>query len=92
MNKGEKIISELKKHNYIVEKAGDNNYKFTGNNVHGYIFNSSEVSKIVADHVNCFDEPVNCPLQCNLKDVDIESLIEALKFLGTDEGFKISNS
>jgi len=48
-------------------------------------------NRIAADHVNCFDKWSKCPLIMELP-VDGEELLKHLKFLGSDEGFRISET
>jgi hypothetical protein len=48
--------------------------------------------KIAADNVRCFDKWSKAPLVMNVAGIDYNRLLEALTLLGSEEGYKVSNS
>jgi hypothetical protein len=48
--------------------------------------------KIAADNVRCFDKWSKAPLVMNVAEIDYGRLLEALTLLGSEEGYRVSNS
>jgi hypothetical protein len=94
------LVRFLRKHGYSIDiQVYGNSYKaamVTGNNIRaGFCTPSRQVytyinNRIAVDHVACFDKWSKCPLIMELP-VDGEELLKHLKYLGSEEGYKISN-
>lgn len=48
--------------------------------------------RICVDNIECFDKWSKCPLIMVIENIDYNKLLECLKFLGSKEGFELSNN
>jgi hypothetical protein len=96
----QELVLFLKKHQYTVKVRQHKNYKVatvTGNGIRGgFATESIDVypyinNRICADHFNCFDKWRKCPLLMQLP-VNGDELLKHLQFLGSPEGYQVSNS
>jgi len=102
----DELVNLLLANGYSVEVKSQqafkakNNYRsafFDGKNIRGgFCTPSYEVyryinNRIAADHVDCFDKWSKCPLVMRLP-VDGLELLKHLQYLGSPEGYQISNN
>ena len=96
------LLERLEEEKYIVELERDDRWLFwtiKGNRVQGGFCTPSEnVSphlngKIAVDAKGIFDKWSKCPIILPIPETNrqLDYLIEQMKFLGTEEGFKASN-
>lgn len=95
------ILTYFKRLGYDTKKVdGQEWYKITGNDIYGYIVldnfyrETRDYPYLYADHVDCFDKENKCPISIRLPKTpaELEYLAERLRFWGSREGFKITNS
>lgn len=90
----------FKTNGYSVNRVEEDEYTFvqiSGNNIKGGFctYNTDTHPfinyRFAADHVDCFNKWSQCPLVVSIP-CDFSKLKEWLDFLGTPEGYKVSNS
>jgi len=96
----DELVTLLKEHEYTVEVTKHRYYKFckvTGNNIIGGFSTKAKCvyqdisNAICVDHINCFDKWSKCPIKISFP-LESSVLLEYMKFMGTIDGFKNSNS
>jgi hypothetical protein len=98
----DELVDALRKDKYTVNvtiESGDIQYAFARVEGHGISAGFCEYApdiypyisnRIAADNAKCFDKWSKCPLVMELP-ADYETLLAALKHLGSEEGYAISN-
>jgi hypothetical protein len=107
MNDFERLVKTLKDNGYTVEVRRHKIYDFAkieGNNIVGGFCSKHDENdinasytyingKIAIDHIDCFDKWRNCPLNLPIpnNDVQMDYLLNQLKFWGSYEGYRASD-
>lgn len=94
------LIEFLKNAGFSIS-AAQGGWLISGRDIDGIIFDLDWDWQLAVDHVDCYCKPSKCPLQFKMLEMQpeyssnqefLDSLLEKLKFLGTKEGYEISNS
>lgn len=95
------LVKFLRKHNYEVRISEKGCFaRISGKNVFGGFHRTSDEvypyinNKIAFDHLGCFDKWSKCPFCFPIpaNDEQRNYVLEKLEFVGTQEGFDMSNS
>lgn len=103
----EKLARMLKDNGYTVTVTKEepwkyyppyNFYSVTGNGIKAGFCTPNKSSyrslngRIAADNERCFDKWSKCPVVMNINGLNYEKLLISLAFLGSEEGYNLSNN